>query len=249
MAWNVAGWDSLPGRGQSGVAAGSARRRLMLRRSTLRADCAALLGPRSRRRTRFAHCVRCARTASTSQMTKRVLRTRRPRACAARRRRNRPRRAPPAASATARGSRPGRKARLQHHASPRAVRREACPLRRHSEGGRGRVAARVCGAEKRMARGRARSALRGLTRRICPSAANEVSVASYAAGRETEHRRAVGATAPTAEASRRRPSATAFAAPTQRQRTGANHCFLRNRNMNQEIAIVMTSSTTASEAP
>ncbi len=49
------------------------------------------------------------------------------------------------------------------------------------------------GAEKPLARGRARSALRGLTRRNCPNAANEVSVVSSATGHETEHRRGVGA--------------------------------------------------------
>ena len=39
---------------------------------------------------------------------------------------------------------------------------------------------------------RAQRALRHLTRRDCPSAANEVSEASFAAGHETEHRRGVG---------------------------------------------------------
>jgi hypothetical protein len=42
------------------------------------------------------------------------------------------------------------------------------------------------GAEKRRATGRARSALPGLTRCVCSSAANEVSGASYAAGQATE---------------------------------------------------------------
>lgn len=54
----------------------------------------------------------------------------------------------------------------------------------------GTAPGRVCAAEERRARGRARSALRELTRRICPSAVSEVNAASCATGRETEHRRA-----------------------------------------------------------
>jgi hypothetical protein len=50
------------------------------------------------------------------------------------------------------------------------------------------------GGEERRPGVGARSALRNLTRRICPSAANEVSVASYAARPQVEHRSAVGAT-------------------------------------------------------
>ena len=47
----------------------------------------------------------------------------------------------------------------------------------------------LCGAEERRSRGRARSALRLLTRRDCSSAANAVSVASFATGHESEHHR------------------------------------------------------------
>ena len=61
------------------------------------------------------------------------------------------------------------------------------------EGTYGQAAARLRGAEKRRARGRARSALRKLTRRTCSNAANEVRVVSCATGHETEHRRAAGA--------------------------------------------------------
>ena len=85
------------------IAAGGTRRGLMLWRSALRADCTALLGPGSRRRTRFVRFAHCAQTAAASQMTKRALRARRPRPCAARRHRNRPRRVPPAASPTCGG--------------------------------------------------------------------------------------------------------------------------------------------------
>jgi hypothetical protein len=49
------------------------------------------------------------------------------------------------------------------------------------------------GAEERRALGRARSAHRLLTRRDCSSAANAVSVASFATGHEPEYRRGVGA--------------------------------------------------------
>ena len=50
------------------------------------------------------------------------------------------------------------------------------------KGACGQAAARLRGAEKRRARGRARSALRLLTRRSCLNAANEVSVVSFATG-------------------------------------------------------------------
>jgi hypothetical protein len=158
----------------------------MLRRSALRADCTALLGPRSRRETRSVRCALCAQTVAASQLTKRSLRSRRPRPCAARRRRNRRRRVPPAATSTTWGL------------------RQAC----HDVGGKGsagRAAARMGGAEKRRARGRARTrALRQLTRRICLSAESAANEASYATGHETEHRRGVGA--------RRRPPRISAAA-------------------------------------
>ena len=73
-------------------------------------------------------------------------------------------------------------------------------------------AARICGAEQRRARGRARSALRGLTRRGCSSEANAVSAASSATDHEPEHRSAVGpCNGPTAAAKRRRVPAHRFA--------------------------------------
>ena len=50
------------------------------------------------------------------------------------------------------------------------------------KGACGQAAARLRGAEKRRARGRARSALRLLTRRSCLNAANEVSAVSFATG-------------------------------------------------------------------
>jgi hypothetical protein len=63
-----------------------------------------------------------------------------------------------------------------------------------------------------------------------------------AAGHEAEHRRGVGALAPTAEVSRRRLPARAFAA-----RSFASHRDLarRTRNMKYQISIVIASNTTA----
>ena len=85
---------------------------------------------------------------------------------------------------------------------------------------RGRVCAGsdICGAEERKARGRARSALRLLTRRDCPSAANAVSAASFATGREAEHRRGPGAQRRAAASERRRTPARGFARSADQQR-------------------------------
>ena len=47
---------------------------LMLWRSPLRADCTAVLGPRSCRRTRYVRCAHCTQTAAASQSTKRAAR-------------------------------------------------------------------------------------------------------------------------------------------------------------------------------
>ena len=56
------------------VAAGGTRQGLMLWRSALRADCTAMLGPGSRRRTHYASCARCVQTTAASQITKRAAR-------------------------------------------------------------------------------------------------------------------------------------------------------------------------------
>jgi hypothetical protein len=69
----------------------------------------------------------------------------------------------------------------------------------------------ICGGEERRARGRARSAQRVLTRRDCLSAANAVSVASFATGRETEYRREPFAQRRAAASERRRIPARGFA--------------------------------------
>ena len=134
---------------------------------------------------------------------------RRPQACASRRHRNRPCRVPPAAS----------------HGLGCSPRKTKTPLRRCARAGRGAPgrrregqqgqsgpgdrlclaygrASRPGAACKARARGRARSALRHLTRRGCSSAVSEANEASSATGHETEHRRGVGAPAPTAEVKR-----------------------------------------------
>jgi hypothetical protein len=93
----------------------------------------------------------------------------------------------------------GRRRDAPQRARPPAALREppwpAIGMPRSCRQSRGWVCAGsdICGAEERSARGRARSAQRVLTRRDCPSAANEVSVASFATGHETEYRRGVGA--------------------------------------------------------
>ena len=78
-------------------AAGGTRWGLMVWRSALRSDCAAMLALESRRASRCAHCVRCARPSAASQSTKRARRARRLQCCASRRPTNRPHRVPPTA--------------------------------------------------------------------------------------------------------------------------------------------------------
>jgi hypothetical protein len=60
--------------GQLRGASGGARRGLMLWRSALRSDSTALLGPGSRRRTRYVRCAHFAQTAAASQMWMRAAR-------------------------------------------------------------------------------------------------------------------------------------------------------------------------------
>lgn len=133
-----------------------------------------LSGSWSRLETRSAHCVRSARTVETSQPTKRA-------------------------------------ARADHE--PCAPRHLACapqptrPRLRRTDGGTypaphttsvaARQAVRGGGAmggdEERSAGGGARSALRRLTRRACPSAVSKANAASCATRLQCEHRSAVGA--------------------------------------------------------
>ena len=172
-------------------AAGAARWRLLLWRSALQADSAAMLAPGSRRETRFAHCVRCARTIAASQMHEAR--------CA---------RADPGAALLAApqvaptGHRPPRSTLVVFVANTTVVQaKPRAGVRRRD----------ICGAEKRRARGRARSAHRLLTRRDCSSAATAGSEASFATGHETEHRREPGAQRRAAAFERRRIPAHGFA--------------------------------------
>src|SRR5664280_2052120 len=151
-------------------AAGGARRGRRLRRSALRADSAAMLGLRSRRETRCVRVAHCAQTVATSQLWMRAARADRS----------------PALLAATDSAPDG-------HRLPRNTAFRSEHTNWWCKGASGQVAERLWSAEKRKARGRARSALPPLTCRICLSAVSEANVASYAAGRETEHRRAVGA--------------------------------------------------------
>ena len=156
------------------IAPGGARRGLSVEQSSLarRLHCGARteVAPITRF-VRFAHC---AQTGSASQFTKRA-EARRLQSCAPRRSTIRPRRAPPAAT-------------LQGLCSTIA---HATMV--SDQGAAGWAAARMWGAEERRVGGGARSALRKLIRRMCSSAANAVSVASYTARPRPEHRKAVGA--------------------------------------------------------
>jgi hypothetical protein len=184
----------------SSFAAGGTRHGLMVGRSALQADCTAMLGPRSRRRTRCAQCVRCARTAAASWITKRA-EARRPRACASRRPTSRPCRVPPAALAAL-------SAFVNVYGAP-------------AEGRAGR-SQRAYAAPRSAAAVAARaSAPRKPTRRICSSEANAVSEVSYATGDGREHRRGVGAT-------RRPPQWCAEACPRGPLPLGSPHSESRN---------------------
>ena len=172
-------------------AVGGTRRGLMMWRSALRADSAAMLATQGRLRYRRRGAGRAA--------TSRLLAGPSPaapdfplRRCASRRPINRPHRVPPAA---------------QYH---RAVRRRIPQWCWQS---RGWVCAGsdICGAEERKTHGRARSALQPLTRRDCLSVATAGRVASFSAGHEAEHRREPLAQRGAAASERRRTPARGFA--------------------------------------
>ena len=59
------------------------------------------------------------------------------------------------------------------------------------KGAPGQAAARMRSAEEHRAFGRARSALRELTRCVCPTTVSEANGGSYATGQKPEHRKAV----------------------------------------------------------
>jgi hypothetical protein len=176
------------------VAAGGARRQLMLWRSALRSDCTPVLGPRSRRKTHYAHFVRCVQTTAASQMWKRAVRADL---------------RPPLLIAT--------QIATTGHRLPRSHRLSFLDdsKSRFSEGAFGQAGARLWSAEKRRARGRARSAHQLLTRRVClsrESAANGASSATWPRDRASQGSRSEAKTAP---AKRGSLPGRAFAAPAR----------------------------------
>ena len=167
------------------VAAAGTRHGLMVGRSALQADSTPMLGLRSRRRTRCAHCVRCARTAAASWIRKRA-EARRPQACASRRPTNRPCRVSTTALETSSAC-----------AQSNTVPAKGCAGRSRRASAAPRSAAAVAARA---------SAPRKPTRRVCPNEAIAGSEVSYATGDGREHRREVGAT-------RRPPQRCAEACP------------------------------------
>ena len=208
-------------------AVGGVRGGLMVWRPALRADSAALLGLRARRETRSTHCVRCAQTVPASQMNEARGYARRPQPCAARRPTNRPRRVPPAARY--------RSWCGQNRMPSLVVRGGWCP------GWAIYGAARSGGTR----RARTQCALPHLTRGDWSSAANAVSVASFAAPPRAEHRSGVGA--------QRRPPHHELTPDTARRAARSKHapqasthrCSTRGSNSGYARSI----SSTAAETP
>jgi len=160
---------------RSSVAAGGTWQGLMLERSALRADCTALLGSGSRRRTHYASFARSVQTTAASQTTKRASRA-----------------DPEPALLVAPEIAPAR------YPLPRVPPLSFAWEDNESLGGSAKARAgsrRRASAQPRSAGlvARARSALRYLTRRGCLNGAHEVSVVSSAARPWTEHRSAVAA--------------------------------------------------------
>ncbi len=188
------------------VAAGGTRQGLMLGRSVaaLRLRCGARPGVAPHNSLRSLRSLRSDRCGESDHEARCA---RRPQACAPRRPRNRPCRVPPAAKATMRG--------VPANDKPRCI----------GKGAGGQPAARLCAAEKRRARGRARSALRELTRRVCPSAVSAANVASYATG--PRDRASQGTLAQRGQATKRcRRPARAFARADARMQSYDNALML-----------------------
>ena len=202
------------------VAAGGTRRGRRLWRSTLRTDCTPVLGSRSCCRTHCAHFVRCVQIAAASQFTKRALRADlEPRLAG---------RAGPGGPAVRQAQTVLRTVCVRAHllvatdSAPAGYplpRSHRCGFswgkqRRCSKGAFGQVAARLWSAEKRRARGLARSASCQLTRRRCLNGANEESAVSSATGPRDRASQGSRCAAPTAPAKRCSLPERAFAAQT-----------------------------------
>ena len=164
----------------------------MLWRSSLRVDCTAVLGPRSCGRTRYVRCAHCTQTAAASQLTKRAARADLEPALlvateiAARR-------VPPAALAP--------------------VRFSTNKQRRASKGACGQAGARLWSAEKRRARGRARSAHHQLTCRSLFERSERSERSEFGDGPRDRASQGSRRAAQTAPAKRVSLPTRAFAAP------------------------------------
>ena len=152
------------------------------------AGSAAVLAPRSRRKTPFARCARCGQTVSASQITKRAARA--------------------DLGAVLLGV-----AYSPRHWPARGLAETAAHLDRRTsrwclQGWGWAAAGRACEATRSGGLVAARaSALRQLTRCVCLSAVSAANVASYATGHKTEHRSAVAAQRrPPHRSARRQPS-------------------------------------------
>jgi hypothetical protein len=206
-----------------------ARRRATAAVGACGADCAAVLGSRSRRRTRFVHFVHCAQTTAASQSTKRASTRadRNPPLLAAAQAR---RRAPAHGFAghlpffIGGRSQSGHRARLTPSRRACGARQSAgsmpadCllsppkPIVARKAWGRP-VRGCVCDGEERRAGVGARTrALRQLTRRSCLSAVSAANVASSAARPQREYR-----SAPRAAGRRIRSPAPAGPKPCSRE--------------------------------
>jgi len=153
-------------------AAGGIRRGLMVGRSSLRDDCTPVLGPGSCRQTHYAHCVRSVQTdGDKSDHEARC--ARRPQSCAPRRPTNRP----PAGTACREVQR-----RLSASKGTTVV-----AMSRAGRCGRACEAPRSAGLVAARA-----SALRCLTSPRLSERSERSERSEFAAGHETEHRRAVG---------------------------------------------------------
>ena len=177
--------------------------------ASLRLPSGARLGVASHNSLRSLRSLRSNRCDESEYEAREVARG--PQGCTPQRPTNRPRRAAPAAKTN----------------SAACVGRAPPCL---GKGTGGRLAARLCAAEKHRARGRARTrALRALTRRICPSAANAVSVASYAT--RPRDRASQGTLAQRGPATKHcQPPARAFACADEREQ-----CELRRLQTHRDV--------------
>ena len=142
----------------------------MLWRSALRADFAQMLGPGSRRKTRYVRCAHCAQTDATDQSTKRAARA--------------------AARSALRGA-----SQARHSLPERSFASQRRTSNRHNRASRQAVpsAGDFWGDEEHRPGVGAHSAIRHQARRICLSEVSAANAASYATQPRVEHHSAVDA--------------------------------------------------------